>query len=102
MNLGNPEEYTVLELARLIRHLTGSSSSIVLSPYPRITPNSGGRISPWRSGLWDGNRQYRCVMGYSTRLPTTGTITDACPRHRRGGLHWQPYGEGPRPLVTSR
>jgi nucleoside-diphosphate-sugar epimerase len=38
MNLGNPEEYTVLELAQLIRDLTQSSSAIVFEPLPMDDP----------------------------------------------------------------
>ena len=38
MNLGNPEEYSVLELARLIRDLTESSSAIVFAPLPADDP----------------------------------------------------------------
>ncbi len=38
MNLGNPEEYTVLELAQLIRELTESSSAIVFEPLPADDP----------------------------------------------------------------
>jgi nucleoside-diphosphate-sugar epimerase len=38
MNLGNPEEYTVLELALLIRELTDSSSAIVFEPLPTDDP----------------------------------------------------------------
>jgi len=32
-NLGNPEEITILELAKRVRHLTASSSEIALIPY---------------------------------------------------------------------
>jgi nucleoside-diphosphate-sugar epimerase len=38
MNLGNPEEYTVLELALLIRELTESSSAIVFEALPADDP----------------------------------------------------------------
>jgi dTDP-glucose 4,6-dehydratase len=38
MNLGNPEEYTVLELAQLIRELTESSSAIVFEALPEDDP----------------------------------------------------------------
>jgi nucleoside-diphosphate-sugar epimerase len=38
VNLGNPEEYTVLELAQLIRDLTQSSSPIVFEPLPADDP----------------------------------------------------------------
>jgi dTDP-glucose 4,6-dehydratase len=39
VNLGNPEEHTVLELAEMIRELTGSSSEIVFEPRPIDDPS---------------------------------------------------------------
>ncbi|MBF2098741.1 MAG: SDR family oxidoreductase [Gloeomargaritaceae cyanobacterium C42_A2020_066] len=38
VNLGNPEEYTVLQLAQLIREMTASSSEIVFEPLPQDDP----------------------------------------------------------------
>ncbi len=38
-NLGNPEEYTVLELAKLIKEITGSSSDIVFKERPEDDPD---------------------------------------------------------------
>ncbi len=38
-NLGNPEEYTVLELAKLIKELTGSGSDIVFKERPEDDPD---------------------------------------------------------------
>lgn len=38
VNLGNPEEYTVLELAGLVVELTGSRSQIVFAPLPQDDP----------------------------------------------------------------
>ena len=38
VNLGNPEEHTVLELAESIKMLTGSHSPIVLRPLPQDDP----------------------------------------------------------------
>ncbi|HIQ31571.1 MAG TPA: SDR family oxidoreductase [Aquifex aeolicus] len=38
-NLGNPEEYTVLELARIIREITGSSSQIIFKERPVDDPD---------------------------------------------------------------
>lgn len=38
VNLGNPEEYTMLELARLVLELTGSSSPLVYEPLPQDDP----------------------------------------------------------------
>ncbi|KHG65062.1 NAD-dependent dehydratase [Thermus sp. 2.9] len=38
VNLGNPEEYRVLELAHLVKELTGSPSPIVFRPLPEDDP----------------------------------------------------------------
>ena len=38
VNLGNPTEFTMLELAELVRDLTGSSSQIVKKPLPADDP----------------------------------------------------------------
>jgi dTDP-glucose 4,6-dehydratase len=38
MNIGNPQEFTVLRLAELIRHLTGSHSPIEFVPRPQDDP----------------------------------------------------------------
>jgi dTDP-glucose 4,6-dehydratase len=39
VNLGSPQESTVLDLARMIKHLTGSGSEIVFVPRPLDDPN---------------------------------------------------------------
>jgi nucleoside-diphosphate-sugar epimerase len=38
VNIGNPDEFTVLELARAVLELTGSDSDIVFQPLPRDDP----------------------------------------------------------------
>ena len=38
VNVGNPEEFTILELARLVIELTGSQSKLVYSPLPADDP----------------------------------------------------------------
>ena len=38
MNVGNPKEFTILELAQIIRDLVGSSSEIILKPLPSDDP----------------------------------------------------------------
>jgi nucleoside-diphosphate-sugar epimerase len=38
INLGNPDEFTVLELAQLVLELTGSQSPIVFEPLPADDP----------------------------------------------------------------
>ena len=38
VNLGNPDEFTILELARMVKDLTGSNSKIVFKPLPVDDP----------------------------------------------------------------
>ena len=38
VNLGNPDEYTVLQLANLVLELTGSASTITFEPLPKDDP----------------------------------------------------------------
>ncbi len=38
VNLGNPEEYAIIELAQTVKELTGSSSEIVFKPLPADDP----------------------------------------------------------------
>jgi dTDP-glucose 4,6-dehydratase len=38
MNIGNPDEFTVLELAEIVLELTGSDSEIVFEPLPVDDP----------------------------------------------------------------
>lgn len=38
VNLGNPEEYTIVELATIVKELTGSESPIVYEPLPQDDP----------------------------------------------------------------
>jgi len=39
VNIGNPEEYTVLELAQIVQELTGSGSEVVFEPRPVDDPS---------------------------------------------------------------
>lgn len=38
VNLGNPHEFTILELANIVKKLTGSKSNIVFKPLPEADP----------------------------------------------------------------
>jgi dTDP-glucose 4,6-dehydratase len=38
VNLGNPEEFTILQFARLVRRLTGTESGLVFEPLPENDP----------------------------------------------------------------
>jgi dTDP-glucose 4,6-dehydratase len=63
MNIGNPEEHTILELAQLILDLTGSDSPLVFEPLPENDPvrrrpdiTLAGRHLGWKpeTGLTEG------------------------------------------------
>ena len=49
VNLGNPGEFTMRELAELIIAMTGSRSQLAFLPLPATIRSSGSRISRWRS-----------------------------------------------------
>ena len=66
VNLGNPREHTVLELAELVLHLTGSRSRLERRPLPADDPrrrcpdiSEAGRLLDWRPrvSLEDGLRR---------------------------------------------
>jgi dTDP-glucose 4,6-dehydratase len=59
VNLGNPQEMSVLEFARLIREMTGSRSEIVFRPLPEDDP---------RQRRPDISRA-RAVLGWAPRTP---------------------------------
>lgn len=76
VNLGNPEEYRVLELAQLVKELTGSPSPIVFRPLPEDDPKQrrpdislARRLLGWeprvpvREGLMRTIAYFREVMG---------------------------------------
>lgn len=77
VNLGNPEEYTVLELARVIKELTGSSSQIVFEPLPEDDPKQrrpdislARRLLDWepRVPMREGLRR---MLGYLVEVGVT-------------------------------
>lgn len=63
VNLGNPGEFTMIELAETILELTGSRSALVHEGCRRMTPSSGNRISAWPVRGSGGSRGWRCGMG---------------------------------------
>ena len=60
MNLGNPRETTVLELAEIIKRLTGSRSQISKVPLPQDDPT---RRNP------DITRAQKLLGGWEARVP---------------------------------
>jgi len=84
VNIGNPAEYTVLELARIVKDLTGSPSPIEFRPLPQDDPKQRRPdISlAWKSLGWepivpvlDGLR--RTIAYFRAELIETGIIDHA-------------------------
>ncbi|GIW54481.1 MAG: NAD-dependent dehydratase [Nitrospiraceae bacterium] len=91
VNLGNPLEITVLELAEKILKLTGSKSKIIHKPLPPDDPTQrrpdislARKILDWQPkiGLDEGTCQNRRVLPSQSGFPVEGALR-ANPRHRR-------------------
>ena len=83
INLGNPNEMTVLELAETIIRLTGSSSELIFKPLPSDDPaKRKPDISKARDVLgWEPNvgldEGIRAVIGYFTKVLEQPVVTAA-------------------------
>ena len=55
VNLGNPHETSMLDLAATVRRLTGSSSPLVQAPLPKTIPCDAARTSPGPATSWAGS-----------------------------------------------
>ncbi|WP_437965722.1 UDP-glucuronic acid decarboxylase family protein [Sorangium sp. So ce260] len=91
VNLGNPEEFTVLELAEEVIHLTGSRSRIALRPLPQDDPRQRQPVIdhakrvlgfepkvPLRVGLRRTIEGFRSVLGLGRHAPAlAGSEGDA-------------------------
>jgi len=76
VNLGNPEEYTMLELACLIKSITRSSSSIVHKPLPEDDPK---QRKP-------DITQARELLGWEPRIPVTEGLKRTIQYFKETGL----------------
>ncbi len=54
VNIGNPGEFTIRELAELVLQMTGSKSSLIRKPLLRMNPRVVGRTYDWLKRSWDG------------------------------------------------
>jgi UDP-glucuronate decarboxylase len=59
MNLGNPDEFTMLELAELTVKLVGGPSKVVHRPLPSDDPSSASLTSRWPGRCWAGSQPFR-------------------------------------------
>lgn len=75
VNIGNPEEYTILEVARLVKELTGSTSRIVFRPLPVDDPKirrpdirKAERLLDWKPRVGFREGLMRTIAAYRSKL----------------------------------
>ena len=66
VNIGNPEEYRIIDLAEIVLELTGSSSKIVRKPLPRDDP---------RQRCPDITKAREVLDGWSPKVPLREGLT---------------------------
>ncbi|MBM4408989.1 MAG: NAD-dependent epimerase/dehydratase family protein [Chloroflexi bacterium] len=76
INLGNPDEFTMLEPARLVLELTGSASPLVFEPLPQDDP---------RQRRPDISRA-RELLGWEPRVPLREGLARTIAAMRAGGI----------------
>ena len=85
VNLGNPDEFTIRELAELVIELTGSKSKLVHKPLPADDPDQApARHHAGQEAARAGSRRCRCAKGWRGR--STGSARSTWPttgRRRR-------------------
>ncbi|WP_437659069.1 UDP-glucuronic acid decarboxylase family protein [Sorangium sp. So ce1182] len=92
VNLGNPEEFTVLELAEEVIHLTGSRSRIAFRPLPQDDPRQRQPVIdqakrvlgfepkvPLRVGLRRTIEGFRSVLGLGRHAPALAASESDAP-----------------------
>jgi len=75
INLGNPNEFTMLELAGQVIELTNSKSQLVFKPLPGTTRSAASRTSPRPANAWVGSRGLLFAKACRRR---SGTSTSCC------------------------
>ena len=74
VNIGNPNEFTMIELATKVLAMTGSSSEIQFLPLPEDDPNRRRPEHPscWQKRCSVGNQRCHWTRGWKRRSRTTG------------------------------
>ena len=75
VNLGNPDEFTMIELADAVQRLTGSNLMSSSNHCRKTTPHAGGQTSAKRDGFSDGRRTPHWT---SVCAPRSRTSRTAC------------------------
>jgi nucleoside-diphosphate-sugar epimerase len=69
VNIGNPNEFTVLEFAHLVRELTGSKSELQFHALARRRSQTApARHHQSARGFWAGSLKSNCKKGLTNTL----------------------------------
>jgi UDP-glucuronate decarboxylase len=90
INIGNPQEFTVLQLAERVLELTGSRSRLIFKPLPTDDPNrrrpniaEATRLLGWRPSV-DLDKGLRSIIAYfSARLSPQRDALSRSPKQMR-------------------
>lgn len=63
MNVGNPDEFTILELADQVRSLIDPQLPVLFNPLPSDDRASAAPTSAGRGGFWAGSRRWPWARG---------------------------------------
>ena len=85
VNIGNPHEMTVLELANLIRELAGSQSPVEYTERGQDDPSQRRPTSSWPAPSWAGSPRSTCER--VCWRPSHGSATALTPARTAAPLH---------------
>ncbi len=74
VNLGNPHEFTMIELAERVLKLTGAKVKVVHQPLPPTIRSSANPTSPWRAASSAGNRALNWLRDWPAPFPISGRL----------------------------
>ena len=73
VNIGNPNEFTILECALLVKEITQSGSEVVYEPLPQDDPRQRRPTFPKPAVCSAGNRKLTSERGYASRWNTSSS-----------------------------
>jgi UDP-glucuronate decarboxylase len=78
VNIGNPNEFTIKQLAEKVIAMTGSSSKLVYRELPRTIPESAAPISLWQRKNSTGSHRYNSRKAWIKRSSFSRNCHNLC------------------------
>lgn len=92
VDIGNPNEFNILECAQVVLEATGSKSELCFEPLPRSIPPGAASTSPRPASCWDGSLKSSSRKGCKKPSRFSG----AGARFSRHGAAVMPIGLRPQ------